>query len=93
MWSARAKRVLVYVFTKSDDKPSGLQYCFELTDPQSTVWLASSILMLLSNQPIEFTVQVWEPDVTHQASWLEGTGKCAWQPKAAVTLVRPIYSN
>ena len=31
---------------------------------------------------MEFTVQVGEPDVTHQTSWLESTSECSGRPQA-----------
>ena len=30
-----------------------------------------------------FTVRGREPNVTQQSSWLDSTGECVWQPKAA----------
>ena len=35
-----------------------------------------------TNQSMEFTVRVAEPDVTHWTSWRESTGECSGRPKA-----------
>ena len=47
------------------------------------LWHAVFLWSQSINQSIEFTVRGREPDVTHRTSWLESTGECVWQPKAA----------